>query len=385
MNESIGHHPLLGNLPRRGELSLASIDELVERLENCHERAAQVAADSELGSPEATERLLAREFAWLEKRLRDESDLQRLQALSIRAEEAHRRLHETFVSRRRDGCVREIGGGEWRGCDVACDLAYLLVALEVCGGITFSRHALNHYLELSGDYELVRLLDHYKLYHAVAWAKAAWQSDADDRLDVFRHYLTLAERYAEFRFPYLVIGVGVSGSGKSRFTGEMVRRLGSIRLRSDVERKRLHSLFPQADSHRQAVDIYTPEATRQTYRQLAKLTGILLESGLPTCIDATCLKQEQRELLREQAEARGLPVLMVSFEADVANLRRRIEKRARRAGESPVAGLAVLEQQLAERDPFADDERHQLVHLDTTAPNASENLVELIHQHMRLP
>ena len=35
---------------------------------------------------------------------------------------------------------------------------------------------------------------------------------------------------------------------------------------------------------------------------------------------------------RQQAEARGLPCLLVSFEADDATLRRRIEKRAHRQG-----------------------------------------------------
>ncbi|EPC00718.1 hypothetical protein L861_13070 [Litchfieldella anticariensis FP35 = DSM 16096] len=407
---------LLSNLQRSGELSLELIDDLTEQLVIFHEQVARVDESSTLGSADATRGLLAREFALIMARLPDEEDRQRLQSLALRAEEMHARLYTTFEQRHHDGFVREAHGDihlgnavcyegrvlmfdgiefneELRCCDVSCDLACLLMDLEARGEMAFSRHALNHYLELSGDYELVRVLGYYKLYHAVVRAKVAMlryhQPElANDRRqaihDEFRHFLALAEEYAEFRFPYLVIGVGVSGSGKSRFTGEMVRRLGSVRLRSDVERKRLHGFSPQADSRQQGVDIYTPGTTRLTYRHLAKLTGILLESGLPVCIDATCLKREQRELLSQQAEARGLPVLMVSFEADDATLRTRIEKRARRVGDPAEASLAVLERQLAQRDPFADDERRQLVHLDTTAHNAGETLVELIRQHLRL-
>ncbi|MFC3283880.1 bifunctional aminoglycoside phosphotransferase/ATP-binding protein [Litchfieldella rifensis] len=398
---------LFSNLQRSGELSFELIDDLIDQLVVFHEQAARVEEDSPLGTADTVLGIVVREFALIMQRLQDATDRQRLQGVALRVEEAHTRLYDTFERRHREGFVRETHGDihlgnavrhegrtlmfdgvefndELRWSDVGCDLACLLMDLEAKGEVAFANHALNRYLELSGDYELVRLLGFYKLYHAVARAKVTMLRDPQPDLAEYHHYLTLAERYADFQFPYLVIGIGVAGSGKSRFTGEMVRRLGSVRVRSDVERKRLHGFSPQVDSSRQGVDIYTPETTRRTYWQLAKLTGVLLESGLPVCIDATCLRREQRDLLRHQAEARGLPVLMVSFEADDATLRRRIEKRARRGGDSSEASLAVLERQLANREPFSDDERRQLVHLDTTADNAAATLVELIRQHMRL-
>lgn len=398
---------LFSNLQRSGELSFELIDDLIDQLVVFHEQASRVETDSSLGSAETTLGIVAREVALIMQHLEDDTDRQRLQGLALRAEEAHARLYEIFERRHRHGFVRETHGDihlgnavrhrgralmfdgvefndELRWIDVGCDLACLLMDLEAKGEAAFAHQALNRYLELSGDYELVRLLGFYKLYHALVRAKVVMLRRQQPDIAELRHYLTLAERYAEFQFPYLVIGTGVSGSGKSRFTGEMVHRLGSVRLRSDVERRRLHGIYPQVDSRRQGVDIYTPEATQRTYRRLAELTGVLLESGLPVCIDATCLKRQQRDLLRQQAEARGLPVMMVSFEADDATLRRRIEKRARQGGDSSEASLAVLEHQLGNREPFADDERRQLVHLDTTADNAAETLVELIRQHMRL-
>ena len=400
---------LFSYLQASGELSQELIDDLIEQLLDFHEHAATVATDSPLGSSDSTAAIMAREFSLIRERLDDSDDLARLAYIETLASEAHARLQEVFTARHRNGFVRETHGDihlgnavhhegrallfdgiefndELRWNDVACDLAFLLMDLEARGEQSLARHALNHYLELSGDYGLVRVLGYYKLYRALVRARVAAirydQAVAEEEqrlaLTECRRYLDLADDYACFSFPYLLIGVGVSGSGKSRFTAEVIRRLGGVRLRSDVERKRLYGFHPQANSRQQGVDIYTSSATLRTYQRLAQLTGLLLESGLPVCIDATCLARWQRDMLGWEAEGRGLPVMTVSFEADAATLRRRIEKRARRGGDPSEASLAVLERQLAGLEPFGDDECRHLVHLDTTADDATETLVSLI-------
>ncbi|TDX28784.1 hypothetical protein DFO67_109168 [Modicisalibacter xianhensis] len=408
---------LFSNLQASGDLSLELLDDLVDQLVVFHEDA-QCLPDGgdDWGSREAMQRIMEREFALIAPRLEGDADRRRLESLQTWVTEALERFDDEFARRRHEGHVRETHGDvhlgnavrhegrammfdgiefndELRWNDVGADLAFLLMDLDARGEEPFAHHVLNRYLELSGDYTLVRLLPFYKLYRALIRAKVALlryhqpelhPADRPAVMASYRRYIELAERYTEFSFPYLVIGVGVSGSGKSRFTGEMVRRLGGVRLRSDVERKRLFGFDPLARTAEQGVDIYTPEATRQTYTCLAKLTGVLLESGLPVCIDATCLKREQRDLLRQQAVGRGLPVLIVSFEADEATLRARIEKRARRGGDPSEAGLAVLEKQLARFEAFTEEERLHLVHLDTTAENANLTLVGMIQEHLRL-
>ncbi|MBD3897030.1 AAA family ATPase [Halomonas sp. ML-15] len=381
-----------------GELPQELIDDLIDQLVDSHEQASPVAEGSQLGSAESIASIMTREFSLLRARLGAGGDLVCLDRLETLADEAHERLQNTLAARQRDGFVREthgdihlgnallFDGDEPRWNDVACDLAFLLMDLEARDEQVLARHALNRYLELSGDYGLARVLNYYKLYRALVRAKlAAIRSrQADDigeqqqALVECRGYLSLADGYARFTFPYLLIGVGVSGSGKSRFTGEVILRLGGVRLRSDVERKRLFGFHPQASSRQQGVDIYTSSATRRTYQRLAKLTGLLLESGYPVCIDATCLARWQRDMLAWEAEGRGLPLLTVSFEADEATLRRRIEKRAKRGGAPSEASLTVLARQLASLEPFGVDERRHLIHLDTTADDATETLVSLI-------
>ena len=280
--------------------------------------------------------------------------------------------------------------------DPASDLASLLVGLEGRDERGLARQALDHYLRLSGDYGATRLLSLFRTCHALSGARRALErrpprgQDPEhpallaETMAECRHYLGLAESHAEFRFPPLVIAVGVSGSGKSRFTSGLVQRLGAVRLCSDVERRRLYGIDPQAPAAEPPVDIFSEEATELTYRRLAGLAGTLLDAGFAACIDGTCLRRWQRDLLRLQAEIRGLPCLLVSFEADEATLRRRIEKRARRQGGAVAESLSVLTRQQTDLEPFADEERLHLVRLDTTADNAAETLAGLIQEHVRL-
>lgn len=278
-----------------------------------------------------------------------------------------------------------------RCLDPGFDLVSLLVGLYVRDETRLAHYALDRYLRLSGDYAMTRLISVFAVCRSLAGARRALQRCKSGCEPAFqlaevmaecRRYLELAEWVSNFRFPPLIIGVGVSGSGKSRFMAEIVERLGAVRLCSDAERRRLFGVYPQTVEPNPPVDIFTPEATDRTYHRLASLAGLLLNAGIPTCIDATCLTRAQRQLLRQQGEARGLPVLIVSFEADDATLGRRICKRARRQGVEPARSLEILGQQQQQFEEFSDEERQHLLHLDTTADNATDTLAMLIQQRV---
>ncbi|OHV08896.1 AAA family ATPase [Kushneria phosphatilytica] len=408
---------LFSTLQARGELTEAHMDDMVDQLVDFHQRAEQAAPDSAFGTPEAVHAPTRQNFEQLRELLEDSTDLARLRRLEQWADESYERLAPLMTERLRQGFVRETHGDmhlgnvvqsdgrvlifdciefndDLRWNDVCCELAFLLMDLEVRGEWALSRHVLDRYLERSGDYELVRLLPYYKAYRAMVRAKIAMfrvnqpgleEAEKRDIHAEYRRYAELAERYTELEIPWLLVSVGVSGSGKSRFTQQVVRELGSIRIRSDIERKRLYGLTPDADSD-SAIDsgIYTAEATERTYQRLGELAGMLLDAGFPVCIDATALRRVQRDRLRHEAEKRGLQVLTISFEADEATLKRRIEKRQQQRGEVSEAGIEVLGHQLATREPFGDDEKGQVVHLDTTAEGASHRLVELLRDRLHL-
>ncbi|WP_136247211.1 AAA family ATPase [Halomonas borealis] len=394
-----------------------TLETLVEGLSAWH---ADHAADAGGSLQEAVHQRVADEAQALASLIVADEDRQRLHALQRWLEENLARLVSVFEAResRRlphswacehgdsrlldDGRVvmanaidRDLQGLGARVCqDPVADLASLLVGLEVRDEGLLAHKALDHYLRLSGDYQAARLLSVFRVLECLAGARRALrrleaaQGDAErpalraETMGACRRYLALAERHAEFRFPPLVIGVGVSGSGKSRFTRNLITRLGAVRVGSSAERRRLHGLSPQGVKADDSVDIFGEAATERTYHRLAQCAGSLLDAGLSACIDATCLTQAQRDWLRHQAESRGLPVLLVSFEADQSTLRRRIIKRAERQGVTAEEGLGVLSHQQAAFEAFSDEERFHLVRLDTTADNAGETLAGLIQEHM---
>ncbi|MFC0267093.1 AAA family ATPase [Kushneria aurantia] len=389
-----------------------TLDELVDRLVVCHARAAHCAPDSDVGTPGSVRDSARQSLDRIRLLLDQSEDIRRLDELSQRSEELGQRLDAQFAERRREGRVCEIGSemprtdtvqhdgrtlqlngiepGSVPSCRDAClDLAALLVDLEVRDEQMLADHALNRYLECSGDYALVPLLSWYKILCAMMAAEQVLRrlqqpglqsTDRDAMLSDYRRHVALAERYSEMTIPWLLVSVGVAGSGKSRFTEQVVRRLGALRLRSNLERRRLRATHgTESDARR-----YDDATNRATYERLGELTGILLSSGYPVCIDATALKRTQRDRLRHEAEKRGLAALLISFEADDETLRDRVRRRSLRREESPQAAIEVLDTQLGAREAFGEDELPWLIHLDTTAENANTTLVALIRERLRL-
>jgi hypothetical protein len=159
----------------------------------------------------------------------------------------------------------------------------------------------------------------------------------------------------------LVITCGLSGSGKT--TASTARLLeptgdaaGSIlRLRSDVERKRLFGLAPR-DNSGSTPDggIYTAEATTRTYARLHELARSLLAAGWPVIVDAAFLKRAERASFRALADELGVGFGILLTEAPAAELRRRL---IARSGDASEATVAVLEKQLTWFEPLNEGER----------------------------
>ncbi len=142
----------------------------------------------------------------------------------------------------------------------------------------------------------------------------------------------------------------------------------AIRLRSDVERKRLAGLDALARSGSGiATGLYSADATRHLYRHLADLADGILQAGWPVIVDATFSARWQRDLFRKLADARGVDFRILDFALAEATLRERIRQRAQQGGDASEADLAVLQHQLETQEPLAPDELGAVVALDDTA------------------
>jgi aminoglycoside phosphotransferase family enzyme/predicted kinase len=252
-----------------------------------------------------------------------------------------------------------------RNIDVINETAFLVMDLAAHGRTDFGYRFLNRYLETTGDYEGLAVLRFYLVERALIRAKVralrAAQTTAHEDGGA-RAYLKLAAELAAPAQPTLVITHGLSGSGKTHVTDELLGRLPAVRLRSDLERKRLHGLAADARTH-SPVDggLYAAEVTEETYRRLEALAGLALEHGLGTIVDAAFLDAELRSRFRRLAERAGARFRILECAAPIDVLRGRIAARGAAGRDASEASGAVLDHQLQRAEALGEDERGSTV------------------------
>ncbi len=120
-----------------------------------------------------------------------------------------------------------------------------------------------------------------------------------------------------------------------------------MRIRSDVERKRLAGMAPEQRSEPQQRDLlYSAAMSRKTFSRLEELAGIVIEAGFPVIVDATFLHRSTRDSFHQLARRLSVPFVIIDCSAPPDQLRQRLIERARHAQDASEADVAVMEQQL---------------------------------------
>lgn len=260
-----------------------------------------------------------------------------------------------------------------RWIDCVADIAFLAMDLEARGRSDLAWRFLNAWLELTGDYGGMRVLTYYRVYRALVRALVAGlrKNQATHAGQMVcaqeqQRYLALAERLAAPRPVGLWLTHGFSGSGKSTHSQTLVCQRGMVRLRADVERKRLYGLAADGSSSAVPGGIYGADATERTYARLEDVSRQLLEAGFPVLVDATFLDAAMRQRFIALAQAQGVPCHILCFTAPLAVLQERVLARQRTGNDASEAGVKVLEAQWAVAQPLAASEETLAVHVDTT-------------------
>ena len=250
---------------------------------------------------------------------------------------------------------------ELRWIDTISEAAFVAMDLQARGYPGYGWRFINRYFEDSVDYEAIRLLRYYVIYRALVRAKVeALQVDAAQKpsaqaFSTAFAYLNLADSWATRRRVGIIIMHGLSGSGKSTVATQLVEALGAIRLRSDVVRKQLFNLRPDADSgSATGQGIYSTDSTQQTYRRLEQLTEMITAAHFCVIVDATFLDEARRRQFLQLQTGLRCARIIVNCEAPEATLRKRIRERKNDPSE---ANLDVLERQIRTRQPISAEER----------------------------
>lgn len=370
---------LLDRLATRDRLTARHIDQLAATLTRFHAGLRPAAQDSDYGTPEAIAAPVRHNFQQLAA-MPETADMETLTEVQAASEREYANCLSLFERRRRDGFIRECHGdlhlgnivllgdtpvafdgiefdAKLRWIDVISEIAFLIMDLQHRGRPDLAFRFLNGYLEISGDYRGLGVLRFYLGYRAMVRAKIAAirasQTGAGSAMADCRSYLTLAGVSLAKNRPTLLITHGLPGCGKTTVSQAALEKLQAIRLRSDVERKRLYGLAAHESS---GGGIYDPQSTQRTYARLLQLAGELLELGFPVIVDAAFLKRAERLQFRALASEMQIPFIILSIHTDPDLLRQRIQLRQQLGNDASEAGLAVLEKLQAACEPLQADE-----------------------------
>jgi predicted kinase len=174
---------------------------------------------------------------------------------------------------------------------------------------------------------------------------------------------------------------GVSGSGKTTVSTEIVKAIGAIRVRSDVERKRLfvETLKPKTEDLHDP-GLYHSDMTERTYDRLQDLARILLCAGYSVVVDATFLRQRQREAFRLLAKEQACAWFIVDVFAPEAVLAERIELRSQEGCDASDATVAIMERQQEIEESFTPAEHPHVISMDSTDPQAAISAMKKIKE-----
>ena len=395
-----GENARLDRLARAGRLSATHIDRLATSVAAYHEQCEVAPAGRGFGSPQLILRWASENLADLEQAALAPAQARRIKELRNWTQDEFARRAALFELRRNTGRVRECHGDlhlgnivllddtpvpfdciefndELRYIDVVNDVAFAFMDLIDHGLATLAWRFLGAYLECVGDYEGLGTLRFYAVYRALVRAKIALirhsQPDtpvAEKAADwaALDRYVKVAHALAKPVAPQLIATCGVTASGKTTVAQVLLEQLGAVRLRSDLERKRLYSIAATDHSSSLASvggGLYDAAATQRTYDRLAVLASVVLDAGITAIVDASFLEQSHRQMFRELANARAVRFTIIECDAPPATLRSRLVQRLAQGSDASDATARVLAHQLATRQALTAAERALAVRLDT--------------------
>lgn len=366
----------------QGRLGPSQLDQLGRLVAHFHQQAARAPEDSEFGQPDQVQSPCLDNFSTLYKLEPDHRSS--LEQLVHWTETEFERLKPQLKARKQMGFIRELHGDlhlgnvaeiaghpvpfdgiefdpELRWVDTMNDLAFLVSDLEHRERPDLGRIARDAYLEETGDYEGLALWDFYILYRWMVRAKVVALKKAQGHPEVAGEiavYLSQAKARTQPRPVRLVVTHGLSGSGKSYYSQNLLQQEDIVRLRSDILRKSLNGLSPASQSGSGlGQGLYSADQGQRTYQALAEKARRVLLDGHAVVIDAACLKRAQRDLFRGLARDLGVPFQIVSMEASLEVLTERISLRRAQASDASEADLSVLHHQLETQEQIGPDEK----------------------------
>lgn len=404
-------HDLLSDVSKQKQLEIKHIVDMARVIAAFHANIDKASAIDNFSTPEDVHSWVMGNIAQIETRNESDKCVNALHKLKNWSEDKYKDLYEILRKRKVSGFVRECHGDmhlgnmallhnkvtifdgidfndHLRWIDVMSEVAFVVMDLQKRDHSSFANQFLNLYLQHTGDYSGLRVLNYYLVYRALVRAKVAilrltqnQQPEIEKKYtqDEFESYIKLATNFIAKKNISFAITHGLSGSGKSTYSELLLNSANTIRLRSDIERKRLHGYVAE-DSTDSLIDqgIYTLDSSYKTYERLAMLAKCIMLSGYSVIVDACFLQRELRENFLQLANELHIPFIILDFYASEAVLRQRIITRSKDQSEPSEADLTVLDSQLKKYVALDENEKKYSIHINTEDKVDIEEVIKQI-------
>lgn len=272
----------------------------------------------------------------------------------------------------------------FRYSDTAADIAFFLMDMDFHRQNSMGETFLDEYITATGDREITSVLDFYKIYRAVVRGKVEILKLHDPHISENEKNVAREKSYRYFRLAKgyivrrglpqsLIITCGLMGTGKSALAQELSFELGLESINSDVVRKELAGIAPDAHAFEAyKKGIYTPAASEATYRELLRRADSALARGQSILVDATFGKKINRALFRSLADRYGIPLFVIQVDCPEKLLEQRLRDRLEITGEVSDGRWELFHRQ---KQDFELPERDEgkLIFVDTSKP-VSDNI-----------
>ncbi len=401
------------SLLRRGKINRKAIEQLAQTLTGFYGRAATDATMNSFGSWETIQANCEENF---EQTARFAGNI-----LDERMFQIVRAATRSFLHRRKVLFEHRVDAGKIRDChgdlrsghiyfadgiqiidciefnerfsysDTTSDLAFLIMDLDCEGFPRTAQHLIDSYVRYADDPDVFVLIDFYKCYRAFVRAKVNCLRLKDEKLGDWKkvrllretdQYLNLSYRYAIFfTRPTIWVVCGMVATGKSTLAEELSKTLGIKVLRSDLIRKELFGLQPDASMDVSFEEgIYSKRSRALTYGKLFMLAQEEIERGGSVIIDATFGSKRQRSEALRLARDMDANIIFVECVSPAAVLKDRLKKREAKVTVSD-ARLHHFKELKSRFEPLDDmpDEMH--IRIDTQK-HLNESMMQILSQQI---
>lgn len=367
----------LNDLLKKNQFESVWIDQLAIQIANFHTQLPMVTYNSPWGAADNIWGLVKDNFEHTLSFYRENTQYtEQLNQLYQRTKEQYQALKSSLEERKKLGYIKECHGDlhlgnitfhddklrlfdciefnlQFRWIDTFCDLAFLLMDLEANGRYSWANRCLNYYLQETGDYNGLATLNFYKSFRSMVRAKVSTLGPSANP-QVFLQYLSLTQRY-QLKSPVkLYLMHGLSGTGKSHLSLKMIETISAIRIRSEIERSRLHK---ELSKKGKKLDLHGPEINARLSQHLLTLTSRLISIGYSVVIDGTFLKQHFRQKYLTLAASLQVPLQIISCQCDAKLCEARVIKGINTRVTDSYYSLDRLQHQISYQQPLSEEER----------------------------